>query len=309
MFSAVDQRRFFRSGMRGACIRIGCFSIVIHVQSRETELIDQIADLYGSYPQGVLDELPDFAIALRSRNTLPFRRRIQADLSGYARYPAVPPRLGLPMLESGLNWLVWTSIARFALFHAAALERQGQAIILPGPSGAGKSTLCAALAARGWRLLSDEVAMVRPRDGLLQPYPRPISLKNESIEMIARRVPGACFSRRFDDTTKGTVAFMRAPPDAIARADIPAGPLIVVFPRYAGGAPVEIAPVEKAQAFMRLVDHSSNYLTLLETGFETLASLVEACDHYVLTYGALDDAVSVIEDLVPARRGTPHVGR
>ena len=69
--------------------------------------------------------------------------------------------------------------------HAAVFERDSSAVVLPGPSGVGKSTLCAALVARGWRLLSDEVAMIRPQDGLLQPYPRPISLKNESIEMIA----------------------------------------------------------------------------------------------------------------------------
>ena len=58
---------------------------------------------------------------------------------------------------------------------------------------------------------------------------------------------------------------------------------------------------------MRLVDHSSNYLTLLETGFDTLASLVEACEHYALSYGALDEAVSVIESLVPACQRTYQV--
>jgi hypothetical protein len=55
---------------------------------------------------------------------------------------------------------------------------------------------------------------------------------------------------------------------------------------------------------MRLVDHSSNYLTLLETGFDTLASLVEACDHYTLSYGALDEAASHIESLMPACQRT-----
>ena len=58
---------------------------------------------------------------------------------------------------------------------------------------------------------------------------------------------------------------------------------------------------------MRLVDHSSNYLTLLETGFDTLASVVEACAHFTLSYGALDEAVSLIESLVPACRRTDQV--
>ena len=270
-------------------------------------MIDEITEFYGPYPRAAPSELPDFVIELKSRGFALFRRQIQAYLDGYVRYQAAPARLGLPMLESGLNWLVWTSTARYLLVHAAVLERQGRALVLPGPSGVGKSTLCAALVARGWRLLSDEVAMIRPRDGLLQPYPRPISLKNESIDMIARMVPDAHFSRRFDGTIKGTVAFMRAPPQAIARADVPARPLVVVFPKYAAHAPVEIAPLEKAQSFMRLVDHSSNYLTLLETGFDTLASVVEACAHFTLSYGALDEAVSLIESLVPACRRTDQV--
>ena len=305
MFSAVAEPRLLRPQVHGAVVRIGCFSIAVHVASRERELIDEITDLYGNYPRGALDDLPDFVIALKPSGL--FRRQIQAYLNGYVRYQSAPARLGLPMLESGLNWLVWTCTARCLLLHAAVLERQGLAIVMPGPSGVGKSTLCAALAGRGWRLLSDEVAMIRPRDGLLQPYPRPVSLKNESIEMIARMAPGAKFSRRFHGTIKGTVAFMAAPPEAIAQADVPARPLLVIFPKYAAEAPVEIVPLEKARAFMRLVDHSSNYMTLLETGFESLAALVEACDHYALSYGDLDEAVAAIERLGPERRGMDQV--
>jgi hypothetical protein len=58
---------------------------------------------------------------------------------------------------------------------------------------------------------------------------------------------------------------------------------------------------------MRLVEHSSNYVTLLETGFDSLAMLVETCDHYALSYGDLDDAVAAIEGLGPACRGMDHV--
>jgi hypothetical protein len=307
MFLPVDQSESFRADAQGAVVRIGCFVVAINVAARETALIDEIAEFYGPYPRAARSELPDFVIELRSRRLAPLRRQLQAYLDGHVRYQAAPAHLGLPMLESGLNWLVWTSTARFLLVHAAVLERDGSAVVMPGPSGVGKSTLCAALVARGWRLLSDEVALIRPQDGLLQPYPRPISLKNESIEMIAQLMPDAHFSRRFDGTIKGTVAFMRAPPQAIARADVPASPRVVVFPKYAAQAPVEIAPLEKAQAFMKLVDHSSNYLTLLETGFDTLASLVEACDHYALSYGALDEAVSLIERLVPTCQRTYQV--
>ena len=45
--------------------------------------------------------------------------------------------------------------------HAAAVERDGRAVLLAGPSRAGKTTLAAAAAARGWRLLAEDMSCIR----------------------------------------------------------------------------------------------------------------------------------------------------
>jgi hypothetical protein len=189
------------------------------------------------------------------------------------------------------------------VIHAGALERLGKALILPGPPGSGKSTLCADLVARGWRLLSDEFAIVRPLDAQLQAHPRPISLKNDGIDLIARRNRIATFSRRYEGTAKGTVAYMRAPEDAVRRAHQPAVPSLVVFPRYREGSPPTLERLEKAKAFMDLIAQSPNYFTLMATGFETMARIVESCDHYVLTYGSLDDATDLVTRLAGEKLG------
>ena len=44
--------------------------------------------------------------------------------------------------------------------HANALETQGGAVALAGESGAGKSTLAAHLAARGYRMMGDDVCVL-----------------------------------------------------------------------------------------------------------------------------------------------------
>jgi hypothetical protein len=139
--------------------------------------------------------------------------------------------------------------------------------------------------------------MVRPHDGQLAPHPRPISLKNEAIDMMAKVLPDAYLSERFDDPARGVAAFMRPPSQAIAAAAATAAPALVVFPAYRPDAAFELKPIERAQAFSRLIQSSANYLTLLESGFETLANLVEACDHYTLDYRSLDDAVGALENL------------
>jgi hypothetical protein len=206
------------------------------------------------------------------------------------------------MLESNINWAVAGTFHDLHL-HAGVVERNGKAVLLIGASGSGKSTLSAGLISRDWRLLSDEMAMIRPEDGRIQPHPRPISLKNAAIDVIAQTMPDAYFSKRYEGTSKGTVAFMRAPNNAIEKAHEAAWPTLAIFPKFDPDARTELEPLEKPQAFMRLLEHSSNYSTLLEKGFEALANLVEACDHYTLSYSDLGEAVSVIESVHSARQG------
>ena len=67
----------------------------------------------------------------------------------------------------------------------------GLALLLPAPPGSGKSTLCAGLAYRGWRLLSDELALLVPDTGQVVPLVRPVGLKNKSIDVIRRFAPDA----------------------------------------------------------------------------------------------------------------------
>ena len=96
----------------------------------------------------------------------------------------LPAEQAFPLLEWGLNWCVATQCHQYLILHAAVLERGGRALIMPAPPGSGKSTLCAALVARGWRLFSDELALIEIGGGQIVPLPRPISLKNESIDRI-----------------------------------------------------------------------------------------------------------------------------
>lgn len=49
--------------------------------------------------------------------------------------------------------------------HGAAIARDGRAVLLLGPSGAGKSTAGYLASLDGWTLLSDDLAVVRHRDG------------------------------------------------------------------------------------------------------------------------------------------------
>ncbi len=282
----------------GLDLNTGAFTTRIRTDCRQ--LIDEMADIYADYQVGDPIGICDFLVRMTppSWQRRLFRRQIQAYIGDEAPFQPLPERLAFPMMETTLNWCIATESLRFVTLHAAVVERSGHGLVIPGPSGSGKSTLCAGLVCRGWRLLSDEFALIRPDDGCLQPNPRPVSLKNESIDLIADFAPHMYFSNPKHGTIKGTIAYMRPPANAVARATEPAPSALVVFPSYAPGVPARIEPLEKATAFRRLVDDSVNYFTSLSAGFDTLTTFVETCDIYGLTYHDIDDAIALIQGLV-----------
>jgi len=71
--------------------------------------------------------------------------------------------------------------------HVAAVTRDGEAIGFVGPPGLGKSSLAAALSARGWRYVTDDIAPVAwTPDGapLLEPNPAHVRLWGTSVRAL-----------------------------------------------------------------------------------------------------------------------------
>jgi HprK-related kinase A len=183
------------------------------------------------------------------------------------------------------------------LMHAAVIERDGFAAMLPAPAGAGKSTLCAALVCSGWRLFSDETAIFTD-DGLgLAPNPRPISLKNRAIEIIRHRFPDAFIGKLITGTPKGDVAYLRAPRDAVARCRETAPAALVIRPAYRASAPLSIKRLGNVEAFQLLTGNAVNYASMLRFGFDAMVALVERCGCYELAYSDLDEAIDAVDRL------------
>jgi HprK-related kinase A len=282
---------------RGVDLDTGPF--VVRLETPIPELVDELHALYRDYPLDEGGGLADFHVVVRSPvGPLGIRRcwRRQATviLDEDRPFEPLPIHMAVPMLEWSINWCAATRANQYVMIHAAVLERGGRALVLPGVSGAGKSTLCAGLALRGWRLLSDEFALIRPGDGALDPWPRPISLKNTSIEVIRWWAPDAHMSTPVPNTNKGTVAHVRPPADSVRRAREAAMPAWLVFPVFAPGAAPTLTRVPKARAFFRLADCSFNYASLGIRGFRALSRMIDQCDAYEFRYSSLDDALGLL---------------
>jgi len=276
-------------------------SWVFHVRSDVAGVAHGIQFLYGDYALAFNDPgFADFHIQVRRPRTL--RRwltpQVVFEVGGERPFHPFPAAQAMPMLEWGMNWCVSNFTNHLLVLHSAVLERNGRAVLLPAPPTHGKSTLCAALVARGWRLLSDELALVDLDSGLLHPFPRPISLKNQSIEVIRGFAPEAAITEPVRDTVKGDIAYVRPPARSVARSEEPAPPGCVVFPRYRKGAATRFTPLHKADAFRQLAEQAFNYYVLGRHAFEAVAGLIDRSDCFNFEYEALESGVAAFEALV-----------
>jgi HprK-related kinase A len=281
----------------GLVLRTGPFSN--RIRSDVPQLLEGIALLYADYPVGETGSFADFHLSLHRSGGLRrwFRPQVRFAHEGMTPFKPLPLAQAYPMFEWVMNWCVSHRAHSYLIIHAAVLERHGRAVLLPAPPGSGKSTLCAALVTRGWRLLSDEMTLVRLEDGAVLPLPRPVSLKNESIGVIRAYAPDAVLSTPVENTNKGTIAHLKAPEASIARAFEPARPAFIVFPRYEAQAATSLAPLGKARAFMSVAENAFNYPVLGVRGFTALGSLIDATQAFEFRYSQLDEAVQLFERL------------
>lgn len=278
-------------------VRIGPFDL--RVTGRARGLAEPLHVLYRDYPllegERVLHGHVEVRDVLR---WLPRpRRAIRFEVDGRAPHEDMPAGQALPVLEWGINLVIALRYHCFLMLHAAVLERGGRALLLPAWPGHGKTTLCAALAHRGWRLLSDEFGLVRPGTRDLVPVPRPMPLKNASIEVIRQFAPQAFIGPTIPGTRKGTIAHVRSPAGSVARAGEPAPAGWIVFPRWQAGAALTLEAMSRSEGYMQLATNAFNYEMLGEAGFDTVRDLVGGARCHRLVYSDLDEAVRALDAL------------
>lgn len=281
--------------MTDTALRIPPFTV--RVRSGLSSVIEHLKFFYRTYPSGPSDGFVDFDICIApGRGTRRLvRRQARFVVDGEDPFLPLPIDQAAPLLEWGLNWTIASRPLGFLVMHAAVLARDHRAVVLPGFPGAGKSTLCASLAwLHGWRLLSDELAILDPVDGMLVPNPRPISLKNESISIVAS-FPGVEIGPSYLDTRKGTISLASIPPASIAAAEERAQCEWMVFPTFTPGAAPSLEEITRAESFALISEQSFNRERMGETGFLALCAMLDRARCFRIEYGSTDDGLDLME--------------
>ena len=294
-------------GRLGAALADGTLAVEVgpfraRIRSNIAALSDHLLRHYADYPLVPPDEMADFQLTLSTPGGLRrwYHRQVRFRYQAYEPFSPLPLDQAKHAFEWGFNWAIGAQATRFLMLHAATVERGGQAIVLPAYSGSGKSTLCAALVHRGWRLLSDEFALVSLDGQTLYGLGRPISLKNESIAIVRRHFPAAEIGDVVAGTRKGTVGLL-SPPEGSVLIGKAAVPRWILAPRFEPDATPQALRVERAKMAFYLSGQAFNYELLGRQGFQALCGLVEACDCLALGYASLEQALDLVEEATAER--------
>ena len=201
---------------------------------------------------------------------------------------------------AAIDRLVWDASSRaFAsassLFvHAGVVSRGGLGVMLPAPPDHGKSTTVAALVRAGFDFLSDEAAVLDPADGMVHPFPRPMSLSTASLNAV----DGSTGWTRDPTDLRSPDEHRIAPDDLRPGALGSACPVaFIVAPSYRAGASTRLEPLARPEALRLMVEQSFNLVRFGADGFRLLGDITRGADCYRLTIGDLPSAVDAIEGL------------
>jgi HprK-related kinase A len=272
------------------------------LQTGLSDVMDGISLLYRDFTLPPADSFADYNVSLDCPGPLSrLKREVIFRFDHQQTFGTIPMKQAYAFMEWGMNWCVSIHANEYLKLHAAVVSGDKGAVIMPGVPGAGKSTLCAALALSGWRVLSDEHALVPPGTTDVVPLCRPVSLKNESLEVIRNFDSTARFGPVSEDTHKGLVAHMKADMHPLSHDASPVPVRAMVFPQYSQEERQALRPRSKSRSFILAAYHAFNYSLLGETGFDAMVKLIDSVECYDLTYRDLDWGIRAMEELYTER--------
>ena len=214
----------------------------------------------------------DYTISLKNDSLL--RKFLKPQVTFYlgsnSPFKPLPASQSYPVMEWGMNWCIAATDFNRLIVHAAVLVKNNKAIVFPATPGSGKSTLSAYFALSGWKLYSDEMAIIDLETLKVMPLFRPVCLKNESIFLVKEWFPQSIFTGTAKDTQKGDVAHLKINNFAEYKTFSPVDVVAIVFPKFQKNTETTPYKISKIAGFEKLAANSFNYNVLGDAGFKAI---------------------------------------
>jgi hypothetical protein len=166
-------------------IAFEAYGVRLAVGASTPEILDRIRPLlppgWRPCPRSTVERR--FSIVRNERGTYKLRRNDKDLASG----DGLELDLVLELLDTQLRLHLGRVAPDTIFIHAGVVAHDGRMIVIPARSFGGKTTLVAALVRAGAIYYSDEFAVIG-RDGLVQHYAKPLSLRDGGIAQVDHAV-------------------------------------------------------------------------------------------------------------------------
>jgi len=172
--------------------------------------------------------------------------------------------------------------------HGAALEKNGELVLLTGHSGAGKSTTTWGLLNNGFSYLSDELAPINLESMHVSPYPHAVCLKSHPPLYP------------LPEATLKTTRTMHVPVELLpCKAHLESFPLtkIIIVEYSADNKSPALTKLRPAEACMNIYTNGLNQLAHEQDGLAAATKIATSCDCYTLAAAKLDETCELINTL------------
>ena len=283
------QAGLFRAPREGPIINLGPTTSATHeacfsVGSRQFRFISESEEVFGDVATLMADYRtpvdPDRAVATISVLLTSGGHTVHLNDSALWR-PGSADEARFLVIQTALSLLAGRENVS-AVFHAAAVVRNGEALLLAGPSGRGKTTLALLLAENGWQFAGDDLIAL-DRDGRrIISLPLAAHFKGNNLAEAGDK--NAHFAFHVDRSGGYTWPPEPAPEGDLFRV------LAMVFPSYKAEGKfceTEVAP----EAALQYLLTTGTEIVPSDGSIEPLAGLLNSIPCYNWTYGNNRDAL------------------
>jgi hypothetical protein len=181
-----------------------------------------------------------------------------------------------------------------AVFHAGACGSNSRCVVFPAVTQSGKTTLAAVLMKMGLTFYSDDSVLLE-RDALSVPVmPFALMVREGSWDVLTPRFPelqDVPIVSRYNQR----IRFL--PPTGIRKNDHCERVGAIVFVRFAPGVAGELNTLDPLQTLLRLQE-SGFWVAHDQRSIRAFLAWVQSTPSFTLNYSDVDDAASIIRELV-----------
>ncbi len=196
--------------------------------------------------------------------------------------------------ESVIFHTVLSHIPGHLVMHAGVVSTNGRAVVLCGEANRGKTTLTLALVREGCKFLSDEVAFIDRKLGVVHPFPRALGLREKTLSMFSELNSRVKLqpTKSLSGDDKWLVDIDDMFPGC--RGDSCKVGSIIFMDGFSDSA--KLTPITSAEALLECTKFSH---TAEENPFQSMlavADVVQAAKCYRLQSGSVSETVRIVTD-------------